>query len=451
MTKSLKQRAIHSGKWVLFGHIFSQLLRLGSNLILTRLLVPEMFGVMAIVSVIIGGLGMFSDVGLQQNIVQSKRGEETVYLNTAWTIQIIRGFMIFLVALLLSALLYLMGESGFISEDTIYGNPQLPYILAVVSLTTVISSFNSVQILLLNRNLMMDKLVVIELVSQLAGLSFMLAWAWFERDIWALVFGGIVSSVVKMILSHNASFGPYCKFEWDKDAVHEIFHFGKWIFIASIFGFLLNQGDRLLLGGWVTPEVLGVYSIAFFLSMALKEALKKLIANVFYSMLSEVARTKPQDLKRVYYKIRSKVDLLTMFFAGIMCSLGHIVIDILYDDRYLNAGWMFEVLSISTIFIGYSMAGTCIMALGNSKSQTWLILIATAFLYVSLPLAYHFYGLHGVIWAFALNYLINIPSTFYMLKKHDLLILSKEFRMLPVFFISYSIGEYLLTFELFKV
>jgi len=54
-TKTLKQRLVHSGGWVIFGHLFSQVLRLGSNLILTRLLVPEMFGVMAIVTVIMAG------------------------------------------------------------------------------------------------------------------------------------------------------------------------------------------------------------------------------------------------------------------------------------------------------------------------------------------------------------------------------------------------------------
>lgn len=74
--KTLKQRAMNSGSWVAIGLIVSQVIRLLSNLVLTRLLVPEMFGVMAIVSVFMMGISMFSDVGLQQNIVQSKRGEE---------------------------------------------------------------------------------------------------------------------------------------------------------------------------------------------------------------------------------------------------------------------------------------------------------------------------------------------------------------------------------------
>ena len=48
--------------------------------------------------------------------------------------------------------------------------------------------------------------------------------------------------------------GAANRFEWDSAAFQEIFHFGKWIFVATIFGFLMDSGDRLLLGGLVSPD-----------------------------------------------------------------------------------------------------------------------------------------------------------------------------------------------------
>lgn len=440
MTGTLKQRAVRSGSWVIFGHLGSQALRLGSNLILTRLLVPEMFGVMAIVTVIMAGLAMFSDVGLLQNIVQSKRGEERAYLNTAWTIQIIRGFLIFILALCASGILFYLGQSRFLPEGTVYSHEQLPLILAVVSITALISSFNSIQILVLNRKLMLGKVTLIELISQVAGIVVMLVWAWYQRDIWALVFGGIVSAVFKMVLSHRRDIGERCQLHWDKEAFNEIFHFGKWIFISSILGFLLSQGDRLILGFYISPEMLGIYSIAFFLAMALKGILKKVTSSVFYPMLSEVARERPEVLKETYYRIRTKVDFISMSAAGLLASTGHFIIDMLYDDRYTEAGWMLQILGLSTIFIGYGVAGVCLMAQGNAKSNMWLILIATLFLYISLPISYSYFGLPGAIVVIAINYLIDIPSTFYMLNKYHLLSLSKEFRMLPMLAVSYGLG-----------
>lgn len=440
--KSLKQRTINSGIWVLSGRVSSQALRLVSNLILTRLLIPEMFGVMAIVTIFMMGINMFSDVGLQQNIVQSRRGEDKAYMNTAWTIQIIRGGVIFALALVFSITLYYLGQSGLLPIDSVYADDQLPFLLAMVSITAIISGFNSINLLVLNRRLMIGRTVMINLISQVVGLVIMVVAAWYWREIWILVVGGLISAAIKMMLSHHRSLGEKNQLKWDKSCVSEIISFGKWIFLSSILGFLLAQGDRLLLGLWVSPEMLGIYTIAFFLAMALKEVLQQVVSSVFYPMLSEIVREKPDQLKHVYYQIRAKIDFFSMVTAGFMASGGRLIIDFLYDDRYFEAGWMLEILSLSIVFIGYSLAGTCLMAKGNAKSNMMLTLIATVFLYVSLPFAYIHYGLYGAVIAIALNYVIDIPSTFYMMNKHHLLDIRKEFRMLPFLFISYGIGIY---------
>lgn len=74
--------------------VAQQLIRLGSNLILTRLLFPEAFGLMALVQTFMTGLAMFSDIGIGPSIIQNRRGEDPDFLNTAWTIQIGRGVML---------------------------------------------------------------------------------------------------------------------------------------------------------------------------------------------------------------------------------------------------------------------------------------------------------------------------------------------------------------------
>jgi len=80
----------------------SQIIRLGSNLILTRLLFPEAFGLMALMQVFILGLEQFADMGITPAIVQSKRGDERAFLNTAWSFQVARGFVLWLLACLLT-------------------------------------------------------------------------------------------------------------------------------------------------------------------------------------------------------------------------------------------------------------------------------------------------------------------------------------------------------------
>jgi len=90
-TQSLKQRVLRAGGWNFAGYGLGQVIRLGSNLIMTRLLVPEMFGVMAIATMVTVILGMLSDIGLRQNIVRSPRGDDPAFLDTAWTVQVLRN------------------------------------------------------------------------------------------------------------------------------------------------------------------------------------------------------------------------------------------------------------------------------------------------------------------------------------------------------------------------
>jgi O-antigen/teichoic acid export membrane protein len=441
MKNTLKQRAVLSGKWVIIGQLCSQLLRLISNLTLTRLLIPEMFGVMAIVSTFMMGIALFSDVGLQQSVTQSKHGENREFLNTAWCIQIIQGIALFLVALVLSFIIYILGANDFIDKNSVYGHPDIPYLLILVSISSLLAGFNSINLMLLNRRLMIGRAIAINIFSQICGLIIMILAAWYYREVWTLAFGGGVATIIKLVLSHHQSLGDRNKLMWDKNYATEIFHVGKWIFVGSILGFILSQGDKLLLALWISPAEFGVYTVAFFLSMALKQLIQQVISSVFYPMLSEIVRTNKKALKATYYNIRKKIDFVVMAVGGLMVSSGHIFIDLLYDERYVNAGWIIETLSLSIIFLGYSLAGTCLMALGKVKQNTYLILLSTVFLYITVPLGYHFYGYEGAVIMIALNLAVDIPATFFMMKKHKLLDLKKEFIMVPVFFIFYSIGE----------
>lgn len=443
---SLKTRVSISASWVFIGHMFSQLLRLVSNLIMTRILVPDMFGVMALVTVFMIGISMFSDVGLQQNIVQSKKGEDQSYLNTAWSIQILRGVLIFVIALLLSIGLLVSQQQGYLPDSSVYADPVLPYVLAVMSFTAVLSGFNSVNLFVLNRKLLVAKVISIELLSQAIGLIIMVSVAWFWREIWVLVLAGLISAVVKMILSHHSSLGERCRFVIDKQHLNDIIHFGKWIFFGSILGFLLSQGDRLFLGAWLTPEMLGIYSIAFFMANAAREIMKKLAGSVFYPMLSEVFRENPKKIKSVYYRLRLRVDFVTMTVAGFLASTGSVIIAFLYDERYMESGWMFQLLSISIVFIGFNMAAACLMARGDSKSHAIMMMVTVTVLFTGLPIVHHFHGLFGAVVFIAFLDMANMPTTLYMMKKAGILNIKREFLMLPMFFIAYFIGNYLVSF-----
>src|SRR5690242_15269315 len=135
---SLRQRVIRAGFWSLSGYGLTQVIRFGSSLIMTRLLAPEMFGVMAIATVVMVILTMLSDIGLRQTIVQSRRGDDAVFLDTVWVIQIVRGFGLWTLALLVSIALYVANRAGIVSGSA-YSSPLLPIVITVNSLSAVIA------------------------------------------------------------------------------------------------------------------------------------------------------------------------------------------------------------------------------------------------------------------------------------------------------------------------
>jgi len=100
--ENYSKKAFHAATFVILGFGFSQVIRLFSNILLTRLLIPEFFGIMALSQVVFQGLGLFSDLGIGQGIIRSNRADEPQFLNTAWTLQVIRGFVLFLLVLIVA-------------------------------------------------------------------------------------------------------------------------------------------------------------------------------------------------------------------------------------------------------------------------------------------------------------------------------------------------------------
>ena len=432
--KSFKTRIISALSWTMGGHIFSQLLRLGSNLIMTRLLVPEMFGVMVIANTIMIGLILISDMGLNQHIIQSKKSDSEDFLNTAWVVQIIRGVVIWILAGIISLLFIGVADSNLWPPTSVYADEQLPYIIAIISLSAVIGGFQSTKWAMASRNLVIDRVVKIEVVAQIAGLIFMIAWAYINRTIWALVFGSLLTVFLKTISSHIFLEGHNNKFYFDKKIFYELFHFGKWIFLTSIVGFLALNSDKIILAGLVDANLLGIYTIAIFIIAAIRNVISKLINTVAFPVLSEVLRDREGDIKHVYYKIRTRLDIGVFFLVGFLFVTGETIIDILYDDRYLEAGMMLKILSIMLLAERYSLTNQFFIAKGKPSLLVPILLLRVVFLYVSLPISYAYYGLEGAIWSISLSAFVSLPFVLYLKLRYSILDIKKE--LYPVLFLA---------------
>ncbi len=385
-------------------------LRFGSNLILARLLLPESFGLMALVNVFIMGLHLFSDVGLGPSLIQNKRGDDPTFINTAWTIQVIRGGALWLGSILIAWPI-----------AQVYAEKELLYLIPVVGLGTLISSFNSTALYTLNRQLALGKLAIFELGGQVSGLVAMIAWAWFDRSVWSLVVGGIVAAIIQLVWSHRLLPEQPNRFVWDKEAAKNIFSFGKWIFFSTALTFLASQADRLILGKLITPAQLGVYGIAYTLADIPRQVIMTLSGKVIFPAFSKLI-----DLPRETFRakiLKNRRPLLLALAAGltILVSFGDYAVRLLYKPIYHDAAWMLPIIAVGIWHTSlYSTISPALMALGKPIYNTIGFSLTLITITTALFVGYHYMGLKGAVIAVAIGDLPFYGVTMYGLWREKL-------------------------------
>jgi O-antigen/teichoic acid export membrane protein len=440
---SLKQRLLKGGAWTFAGYGLSQAIRFGSNLVMTRLLVPDTFALMAIATIVMVGLAMFSDLGLKPVIVQSKRGDDSAFLNTAWVVQILRGVLLWFIAFAISLVPFVAHRFGMVAKDSVYADPRLPYVIAAVSFSAIIAGFNSTKLFEASRHLMLGRVTLIEIIAQTAGLMCIFGWISFDRSISALVAGNIFSSLVMMLLSHGWLSGTTNRWTWDKSAFQEIIHFGKWIFSASILSFLVGNGDRLVLGGMIDKTMLGVYVIAYFIVSSVEMVLTRIISGVMFPAFSEIVRERIDTLKANYYRMHTAVAAFAYFCSGVLMMSGQSLIELFYDRRYTQAGWMLEILATGIIAIPFQMMIQSFLALGMPKLQSHVLAVQLAVLCLAMPLGFHFFGLPGALWGRVFSQVLPMSITIIYSMRYGVFGLRQELVPLPILLAGAGTGKIL--------
>jgi O-antigen/teichoic acid export membrane protein len=444
-TLSLKARVFRAGSWTLFGYSVALVLRLLGNLIMARLLAPEAFGIMAMATTINVIVGLFSDIGLRQAIIQSKNGQNEEFLNTAWTVQIVRGAWIWVACLLIAGGLYFADRAGWVPTNNVYGNSILPAIIAVGSFSSVILGFQSMKLTIMSRRLELRRVTLIDLIQMTASYAVAIVMGWLTHSVWSFIVNGIVGSIVYTLLSHFWLSGHRDQLAWSRPALNEILRFGRWVFVSSIIGVLAMNGDRLLLGGWITAASLGFYSIASGLSSMVDGIAGRIFANVSLPALGEIARDRPERVPEVYTRMRWGADTLYIVVAGFLYATGQKIITILYDPRYLPAGDMLQLLSFGLLFSRYSLAQSAYVALGKPNYVAALNVAKVISLFALVPTMFYFFGIRGAILGVALYLLPTVPLIYWFNHKHGLNNFRLEVGVLAMWPLGWLAGEFVLS------
>lgn len=436
----LRQRILKAGSWSLAGHALTQILRLGSTLIMTRLLMPELFGVMSLVFSIMVTVALLADIGLRPAIVQSAHGDKQELLDTAFTMQVIRGFLVYAVCLAVAAMVWAMNAHGLIPKESVYATPGLPLVIAVTTFTVIVAGFDSVKLYVADRRLELKRVSLIEVYSLVASTGSMILMSLWSKTIWPLVFGQYFGAILTLILSHVWLHGPRDRFRWNPVYARELWQVGRWILLSSALSVLAMNGDRLMLGAWSTQAQMGYYHIALTLVFAMDSAAARLVGNVATPAFSEVFRQDPSRLRQAFWRLRMPMDAALVAASALLFALSPVIIDILYDDRYIQAGHVLSILSLGLLTTRFAVSGSVYVAAGKAKYLTAINAARLVALMVMLPLGYQIWGLDGAYWAVALHTLMLVPLYWFFNRRFDLLDWGRELKLLAVWPLAYALG-----------
>ncbi len=420
-SNSSEAKALRGSLWTIVGHGISQLIRLISNLILTRLLFPEVFGLMAIAQIFVLGLIMLSDVGIISSVIRSDNVSNKKFLNTAWTMQLLRNVILFVIACAISY-----------PVSVFYDKAELIYLIPLASISLLISGFYPIKVILASRSLNLFRVTTIQIIGQFSGAVVSILFAIQYKSAIVFVFGIISSEVIQLLLYRRCLYGDNNYLCWDKQSLNELITFGKWIFFSSALGFLAQNAHIFILGKVLSEDVFGVYSVSLALALLPNTIANILNNKVVFPLFNELEREGRDisTLQKGRYFFVSVIFFITLTLVWI----SPIFFETLYDSRYYLAGFMSSLVLIASlpdILLGVSF--NKILVEGNSRLYAALKLFHLMLILVLSYILAVEYGIVGLCAASLFSGFIVYILTLRVGSIFSLIDFVKEFVLISLF------------------
>lgn len=400
-------RYARNGVFVVIGDVYYNALRLAANLVMTRLLYPEAFGLMVIVNTFITGVQLFSSVGLRGAVIlKSKTHEdESLYLSVAWTIKSIRG-----------AILCVITVASASPLAIFYDKPELFSLMLISSLYPLLAGFSSPQMFAAERDIKLKAVIIGEGLAQTSAVIIVVTWIYLFPTVYALAFHAVFEALILTIYSFIRFRGENVRFVLDKKIVQDIFYFGRWILLATVLSFAANQADKLILSRLFKLELLGVYSVAANLAQVVQRVIQSLGSRLLFPAFVEIRQANDSIIKIA--RMRNMIAVITLPVLLALCVFGDKIIRLLYDERYSSAGWMMQLMAAGGVFsVLASTLNPMLLAAGDARYYSSIHLCKLVSLVAGLYIGYLIADLPGAIVGISFSSVAVYASSIYYARR----------------------------------
>jgi O-antigen/teichoic acid export membrane protein len=377
--------------------------------ILARLLAPQIFGLMAVVNAIRTGVELLSDVGILQNIVSNPKGNEPTFYNTAWTLQALRGMLLAALCLLLA-----------VPVARFFAYPELATILPVASLFFIFNGFDSTARALVQKQLQVARVSLFEIGITAAALVTQVALALITPTVWALVLGSVISGGATLVASYLFIPGMRHRVMIDPESARQLLKFGRWVFLSSIVYFFAMNFDRLYFAKQISLSQLGVYGIARSLADIISLFVMRASSFVLYPTVA-AAGLPPIELRQRLLRGRRTLLGVAAIGLGVFLALSPLIVSLLYDPRYSQAGVILPLLCVGVWFgILTSTNDSILMGLSRPAYPALSNTAKLATYLIGVPLAFYFHGFIAAVAVISFGELVKYVALWILSHKEHL-------------------------------
>ena len=316
--------------------IILNLVRIVSTMCLTRLLSPDVYGIVGMITSIFFVITMLTDVGFQAYIVRHHRSDDDDFINSVWTIHAIRGVALTIVAAALASPLSMLLQK-----------PQLAAPLAVASFTFAIEGLGSLGQFRGLRQGRVQRFALMDLLGTVAQIVAAIAIAVFIRSVWAIVASMLIGSMFRVWLSYVLFPGNRRSLRPSREVGADLWRFSRVIAASSALALVMAQADKLALGRIMTLSQFGTYVIASTLAAAPTAFAWNYAGSIVYPAVSAAWRDNG-PISEVYYRCWGKFFYLYALGGGCLIGGADLLIRLLYDPRYAAAARYLSVLAVTT-------------------------------------------------------------------------------------------------------
>lgn len=371
--------------------------------LLSRLLTPQAFGVVALASLFIIFVQTFQDQGFGSAIVQ--RGDlEPDHLDVAFWTNLAFGAALSLVSI---------SASGFIAG--LFHEPQLAIIIRWLSLSFIFMGLSSVQQAILRRNLAFKILAMREILAVLVSGIIGVILAFLGFGVWSLVAQKLINLLVGVaILWSISNWRP--GFRFSRKHFFELLSFGSNIVGINILNFLNGHADDILIGYFLGPTMLGFYTIAYKLFGIMKDLLTSVTNSVAFPTFSRL-QDDPERMRRAFYKILYFTGLMAFpIFIG-MSIIAPELIPVLFGPQWMLSISVLQVLTfIGILHSIFYFHDSLLNALGKPSWRLGMIFLNAVSNVIAFAIAVR-WGIVAVAAAYVIRGYLLSPIEIWMVNK----------------------------------